>query len=50
MIQTKYANMHIQKYEILSCLNEEEYSKIPEELIDVFEENKNIYYKNGRIR
>ncbi len=44
MIQTKYANAYTEVYEILSCLNEEEYSKIPEELIEVFEENRNLDY------
>ena len=45
MIQTKYANAYTEVYEILSCLNEEEYSKIPEELIEVFEENRNLDYE-----
>ena len=44
MIQTKYANAYTEVYEILSCLSEEEYSKIPEELIEVFEKNRNIDY------
>ena len=44
MIQTKYANAYTEVYEILSCLSEEEYSKIPEELIEVFEENRNLDY------
>ena len=30
---------------ILSCLNNEEYLKIPEELIEVFEENRNLEYE-----
>ena len=41
MAKTKYANAYTEVYEILSCLNNEEYLKIPEELIEVFEENKN---------
>ena len=45
MNQTKYANAYTEVYEILSCLNEEEYSKIPEELIEVFEENRNFDYE-----
>ena len=38
---TKYKNAYTEVYEILSCLNNEEYLKIPEELIEVFEENRN---------
>ncbi len=45
MIQTKYTNAYTEVYKILSCLNEEEYSKIPEELIEVFEENRNLDYE-----
>ena len=45
MYQTKYANAYTEVYEILSCLNQEEYSKIPEELIEVFEENRNFDYE-----
>lgn len=45
MYQTKYANAYAEVYEILSCLNAEEYSKIPEELIEVFEENRNLDYE-----
>ena len=44
MKQTKYANAYTEVYEILSYLNEKEYSKIPEELIEVFEENRNLDY------
>ena len=43
--QTKYANAYTEVYEILSCLNNEEYLKIPEELIEVFEENRNLEYE-----
>ena len=45
MYKTKYANAYTEVYEILSCLNKEEYSKIPEELIEVFEENRNLDYE-----
>jgi len=45
MNQTKYANAYTEVYEILSCLNEEEYNKIPKELIEVFEENRNLDYE-----
>jgi len=40
--QTKYANAYAEVYEILSCLDEEELSKIPEDLIEVFEENRSF--------
>ena len=43
--QTKYVNAYTEVYEILSCLNNEEYLKIPEELIEVFEENRNLEYE-----
>lgn len=45
MNQTKYANAYTEVYEILNCLNNEEYLKIPEELIEVFEENRNLDYE-----
>lgn len=45
MSQTKYANAYTEVYKILNCLNEEEYSKIPKELIGVFEENRNLDYE-----
>ena len=45
MIQTKYANAYTEVYEILSCLNEDEYLKIPKELMEVFEENRNLDYE-----
>ena len=38
MSQTKYANAYTEVYEILSYLNKEEYSKIPEELLEGYEE------------
>ena len=43
--QTKYVNAYTEVYEILSCLNNEEYLKIPEELIEIFEENRNLEYE-----
>ena len=43
--QTKYATAYTEVYEILSCLSEEDYSKIPEELIEVFEKNRNLDYE-----
>lgn len=45
MRQTKYANAYAEVYEILSCLDEEELSKIPEDLIEVFEENRSLDYE-----
>ncbi len=45
MYQTKYANAYTEVYEILNCLNKEEYLKIPKELIEVFEENRNLDYE-----
>ncbi len=45
MSQTKYANAYTEVYEILNYLDEEEYLKIPEELIEVFEENRNLDYE-----
>lgn len=45
MSQTKYANSYTEVYEILNCLNLEDYSKIPKNLLDVFEKNRNLYYK-----
>ena len=45
MYKTRYANAYAEVYEILSCLNKEEYNKIPKELIEVFEENRNLEYE-----
>ncbi len=45
MYKTKYANAYAEVYEILSYLDKEEYNKIPKELIEVFEENRNLEYK-----
>ncbi len=45
MYQTKYANAYTEVYEILNYLNKDEYNKIPVELIEVFEENRNLDYE-----
>lgn len=45
MIKTKYANAYTEVYEILSFLNDEDFSKIPEDLIEVFKENRNLEYE-----
>lgn len=45
MYKTKYANAYAEVYEILSYLDKEEYNKIPKELIEVFEENRNLEYE-----
>lgn len=45
MYQTKYANAYTEVYEILNCLDKDEYNKIPIELIEVFEENRNLEYE-----
>lgn len=45
MYQTKYANAYTEVYEILDCLDKTEYNKIPVELIEVFEENRNLEYE-----
>ena len=44
LYNTKYSNAYTEVYEILSYLDKDEYSKIPEDLIEVFEENRNIEY------
>ena len=41
----KYANAYTEVYKILECLEEEEYEKIPEEFIQVIEENRNLEYE-----
>ena len=38
------ANAYTEVYEILNCLNEEDYKKIPTDLIEVFEEYRNLDY------
>ena len=45
MSQTRYANAYTEVYEILCYLNEEEFEKIPKDLIEVFEENRNLDYQ-----
>lgn len=45
MYQTKYANAYTEVYEILNCLDKAEYNKIPVELLEVFEENRNLDYE-----
>ena len=45
MYQTKYADAYTEVYEILNCLDKEEYNKIPVELIEFFEENRNLDYE-----
>lgn len=45
MYQTKYANAYTEVYEILNCLDKDEYNKIPVELLEVFEENRNLDYE-----
>ena len=45
MYQTKYAKAYTEVYEILNCLDKDEYNKIPVELIEVFEENRNLDYE-----
>ena len=44
MKEIKYANAYTEVYEILNCLNEEDYKKIPTDLIEVFEEYRNLDY------
>lgn len=45
MYQTKYADAYTEVYEILNCLDKAEYNKIPVELLEVFEENRNLDYE-----
>jgi len=45
MYQTKYADAYTEVYEILNCLEKDEYNKIPVELLEVFEENRNLDYE-----
>lgn len=42
---TKYKNAYTEVYEILEQLDEEEYSKIPSEVIKAIEENRNNEYE-----
>ena len=41
----KYANAYTEVYKILECLEEEEYEKIPDEFLQVIEENRNLDYE-----
>ena len=47
MIDLKYANAYSEVLEILKYISKEQYNKIPNELIKVYEENsdKNYYFK-----
>ena len=42
---TKYKNAYTEVYEILEQLDEEEYNKIPSEVIKAIEENRNTEYE-----
>lgn len=42
---TKYKNAYTEVYEILEQLDEEEYSKIPSEVIKAIKENRNTEYE-----
>ena len=42
---TKYKNAYTEVYEIIEQLNEEEYNKIPSEVIKAIEENRNTEYE-----
>mgnify|MGYP007106858696 FL=1 len=42
---TKYKNAYTEVYEIIEQLNEEEYSKIPPQVIKAIEENRNTEYE-----
>ncbi len=42
---TKYKNAYTEVYEIIKQLNEEEYNKIPSEVIKAIEENRNTEYE-----
>jgi len=47
MVDLKYANAYSEVLEILKYISKEQYNKIPNELIKVYEENynKNYYFK-----
>lgn len=47
MVNLKYANAYSEVLEILKYISKEQYNKIPNELIKVYEENsdKNYYFK-----
>ena len=40
-----YSNAFTEVYEIISCLTEEEFNKIPNDLINVIKENRNLGYE-----
>ena len=42
---TKYQNAYTEAYEIIKQLDEEEYNKIPSEVIEAIKENRNIEYE-----
>ena len=42
---TKYKNAYTEVYEIIEQLNEEEYNKIPPQVIKAIEENRNTEYE-----
>ena len=42
---TKYKNAYTEVYEIIKQLDEEEYNKIPSEVIKAIEENRNTEYE-----
>lgn len=44
MSQINYRNAYTEVYEILSYLNEEEYNKIPKEVIEAIKSNRNLEY------
>lgn len=44
MVNIEYANAYSEVLEILKYVSEEEYNKIPKELIDVYEKNANKLY------
>lgn len=40
-----YSDAFTEVYEIISCLTEEEFNKIPNDLINVIKENRNLGYE-----
>ena len=45
MVNIEYANAYSEVLEILKYVSEEEYNKIPKELIEVYEKNANKQHK-----
>lgn len=45
MVDIQYANAYTEVLEILKCISQEDYNKIPKEKIDLFEHNANKQYK-----